>query len=411
MLHRPLFFFGHLSRPSARAASLAVLALVAACHGGEPAQSAAELAPTPIWRFEGEVKLPNGAAWSYSTLVVPDPADPGKYLGSIDIPRQALSGAALQQIRFQAKERIEFELALPGNPHWIGNYNADGTLACEFSQGDNELPCAMREVLARTQQPPVPRQRPQTPHPPFPYASSDVSFQDASSQRAVTGTLSLPEKDAPYPALLLVGDLAVRDRDGTRAGHKPLLVLADRLTRAGIAVLRADPETDATDTDASASAWASELHAGVAFLKQRPDIQARSIGLLAMGSGARAAAAVAAGQDAHVLVLLAPHEDEGGAWASLPATFASVACPSLVLEGALDPQSKGPAFWRGSFVKTAVSVESLPGLNRYLQSANTGADWELDSIEETLAPAALERVSRWLTATLPAPGEAALSAP
>jgi len=134
MIHRSAFS-GHLSGRGSRAASLAVLALCTACHS-EPAQSAADLAPTPFWRFEGEVKLPNGAAWSYSTVFTTNPVDPGQYLGTIDIPQQALSAASLQQIRFQARERIEFGLALPGNPHWIGNYNADGTHACAISQGD-----------------------------------------------------------------------------------------------------------------------------------------------------------------------------------------------------------------------------------------------------------------------------------
>ncbi|HVZ34049.1 MAG TPA: hypothetical protein VG963_16600, partial [Polyangiaceae bacterium] len=170
----------------------------------------------------------------------------------------------------------------------------------------------------------------------------------------------------------------------------------DRLTRAGMAVLRADPGMVGGDTDASAAAITSQLRASVAFLKQRPDIQARSVGLLAMGSGARAAALVAASSDASFLVFLGPLLENG----SLPAPFAGVTCNTLVLEGALARESKGVAFWRRAFAKSSASIESLPGLNRYLQTAETGADWELDSIEETLAPAALERVSRWLTATL-----------
>lgn len=55
-------------------------------------------------------------------------------------------------------------------------------------------------IAAASAAPPVAKdKRPQTPHPPFPYASSEVRFEDADAHRTVVGTLSLPEKDAPYP--------------------------------------------------------------------------------------------------------------------------------------------------------------------------------------------------------------------
>ena len=45
-------------------------------------------------------------------------------------------------------------------------------------------------------------------------------------------------------------------------------------------------------------------------------------------------------------------------------------------------------------------VEQLPGLNHLFQTAKTGAPGEYAQIEETISPAALNRMSAWILKTV-----------
>ncbi|MCD7962426.1 MAG: alpha/beta hydrolase [Rikenellaceae bacterium] len=82
--------------------------------------------------------------------------------------------------------------------------------------------------------------RPQTPQPPFPYESKEITFSNTEQDFDLAGTLTLPAGDGPFTAVILVSGSGPQDRDETISGHKPFLVIADHLTRNGIAVLRYD---------------------------------------------------------------------------------------------------------------------------------------------------------------------------
>jgi hypothetical protein len=129
------------------------LVLPAAMWGGackpEPARAPLALVRDRIAIVEGSIRLDDGRDFAYRAVLAPDPAAPGQYLGTIDIPMQALSGASLDWAWFEPGESIEFTLALPGTPRWTGRYAADGSIACEFRQAALWLPCAMRDVSAQ----------------------------------------------------------------------------------------------------------------------------------------------------------------------------------------------------------------------------------------------------------------------
>jgi hypothetical protein len=129
------------------------LVLPAAMWGGacrpEPARAPMASVPDRIAIVEGSIRLDNGKDLAYRAVLAPDPAAPGQYLGTIDIPMQALAGASLDWAWFEPGERIEFTLALPGTPRWTGRYDADGSIVCEFRQAALWLPCAMRDVSAQ----------------------------------------------------------------------------------------------------------------------------------------------------------------------------------------------------------------------------------------------------------------------
>ena len=82
--------------------------------------------------------------------------------------------------------------------------------------------------------------RPQTPVPPFPYREEEVSFASPGAGVTLAGTLTLPKGGGPFPAAVLIAGSGPQDRDEAVANHRPFLLMADALTRKGIAVLRYD---------------------------------------------------------------------------------------------------------------------------------------------------------------------------
>lgn len=83
--------------------------------------------------------------------------------------------------------------------------------------------------------------RPQMPHPPYPYVSEDVMVWTRTNA-LMGGTLVMPDgfERGKTPVVLLLTGSGSQDRDETLLGHKPFLVIADHLARNGIASLRLD---------------------------------------------------------------------------------------------------------------------------------------------------------------------------
>jgi pimeloyl-ACP methyl ester carboxylesterase len=108
--------------------------------------------------------------------------------------------------------------------------------------------------------------------------------------------------------VLLVADFTperVTDRDGKQAGHRPLLVLADALTRRGIATLRFDARRSPLEA-LTYEARAADVLAAYKYLQARPGIDGKKTGLLGWGAGGNVASMVAAGQpDVAFLTLMA----------------------------------------------------------------------------------------------------------
>ncbi len=297
-------------RPLKSSACAAALGLLAACAPSGSAQGPADVRPAPIYRFEGDVQLRNGAAFHYLAILVRDPGAPGGYLGTIDIPKQALAGAALEAVAFEPGAGVEFALNAAGHPRWSGAYDTDGTLVCEFRQSDVRLPCSMREVKDVRPGRAEPPQREQTPLPPFPYTSEEARYVNPTLHVQLSGTLTLPAGAGPHPALIVIGDRGMQDRDCSFAGHRPWLVLADYLARAGIAVLRVDPRGAGGGVPSTRGfdgvALESDVESGLALLRNRPEVDAHRLGLLAHGYAGSVAIGLSNRPGVAFIVLLAP---------------------------------------------------------------------------------------------------------
>jgi uncharacterized protein len=141
--------------------------------------------------------------------------------------------------------------------------------------------------------------RAQDPKPPFPYSSENVSltYPEAPGVK-LDGTFTRPKTEGPVPAVLLLSSAGPQDRDETMAGHKPFLVLADYLTRHGIAVLRMDDrgtgQSEGDYAKATTRDFAMDASASFNYLTKRHDVDVKRLGLIGHGEGAIAAAMVAA---------------------------------------------------------------------------------------------------------------------
>ena len=139
--------------------------------------------------------------------------------------------------------------------------------------------------------------RPQEPKPPFPYTSEDVTFANDKFNIKLAGTLTVPSRTGPFPAVILITGSGTQNRDEELMGHKPFLVIADYLSRNGIAVLRYDDrgagKSQGTQLNATSADMATDAEAAFNFLKNNPKINHKATGLLGHSEGGLIAPIVA----------------------------------------------------------------------------------------------------------------------
>jgi pimeloyl-ACP methyl ester carboxylesterase len=152
--------------------------------------------------------------------------------------------------------------------------------------------------------------RPQNPVKPYPYREEEITFPNGKAKISLAGTLTLPRGPGPFPAAILLSGSGPHDRDESIVGHRPFLVLADHLTRKGIAVLRFDKRGIGKSTGdyatATAEDFAGDADSALAYLKTRKEIDPKKTGLIGHGEGGMIAPMVAAhSSDVPWIVLLA----------------------------------------------------------------------------------------------------------
>lgn len=212
---------------------------------------------------------------------------------TVDSPAQKATG--LKATSTLAGDKLTVTLTAPA-ASFEGVTAPDGkSIVGQWLQGGMRLPLK----LERTPQAVVAPARPQTPKPPFPYRAEEVSYKNPTSGLTLAGTLTLPEGPGPFPVALLITGSGQQDRDETILDHKPFLVLADALTRRGVAVLRVDDRgvggSQAGDlTKATSWDFVTDVAAGVAYLRGRQDIDPNRVGLIGHSEGGVIAPLVAA---------------------------------------------------------------------------------------------------------------------
>jgi pimeloyl-ACP methyl ester carboxylesterase len=406
------------------------------------------------------------------------------YTATLDSPDQGAMGLAIDAVHV-AGDSLMFEMnALQAN--FAGRLSTTGdTLTGAWRQGGITLPVSFARGAIE-----APR-RTQEVWPPYPYDTLEVSVPNRRAPGVtLAGTLTEPKGKGPFPAVALITGSGPEDRDETIFGHRPFRVLADHLTRQGIAVLRLDDRGVGRSTGSfggvTSEDFATDALASVEFLRARKEIG--KIGLIGHSEGGLIAPMVAnRTRDVAFVVLMAgpsirgdsllmlqstllrrqmgmsdeelTREREvsrklyaamkkgdstavahatrelvdlqiGGAGASgavSPDTIAAAAmrqiwspwmrffvaydpapaltrlkCPVLALNGSKDlqvPPKENLAGMRTALAGNQdATVRELPNLNHLFQTAETGAVTEYSSIEETMAPVALDTISKWIVA-------------
>ena len=145
--------------------------------------------------------------------------------------------------------------------------------------------------------------RPQEPQKPYPYHSEEVQFTSRDGETTLHGTLTRPSAEGRYPAVVLVTGSGTQNRDEELMEHKPFLLLADRLTRAGFAVLRYDdrgynatPEELARLQGSTTDHLTLDALGAHDFLRRQPMINAQLVGIAGHSEGGTIAFLAAAAE-------------------------------------------------------------------------------------------------------------------
>lgn len=216
--------------------------------------------------------------------------DSGALGATMDSPDQGAFGIAAGPVTIDGRAiRVEVPVA-------AGHY--EGTIADDGQQIDgtwHQGGASLSLVLEPSED--SGPNRPQEPEEPYPYEATDVRFESAAPGVTLAGTLTVPPGNGRHPAAVLVSGSGPQDRDETVFGHRPFLVLADHLTRIGIAVLRYDDRGVGQSTGNIATAttqdFADDAEGAVRYLATLPAIDPEAIGIIGHSEGAIVAPIVA----------------------------------------------------------------------------------------------------------------------
>lgn len=231
-------------------------------------------------------------------------AQDGRLSATLDSPDQGATGIPVNEVTFADSVLKMASATVRGE--YEGKLSADGTkLSGEWHQGGMTFPLELIKGRAPERKP-----KPQEPQPPLPYESVDVRFRNAGANIELAGTLTLPRGAARVAAVVLISGSGAQDRDESLLGHKPFLVLADHLTRNGIAVLRYDDrgagQSGGSFAMATSLDFMTDALAAVTYLASRQEIDAAKIGLIGHSEGGMVAPLAATrSDDVAFIVLLA----------------------------------------------------------------------------------------------------------
>ena len=204
------------------------------------------------------------------------------YSATLDVPAQGAFDIPVDETFFQ-DNRLGMTMSAMG-ASYSGTLKGN-VIEGEFSQHGMAFPLNLEKGEKEAQQ----MARPQDPQPPFNYHIEEVTFVNEKEGNTLAGTLTIPEGDGPFPAMVLVSGSGQQNRDEELMNHRPFGVIADYCARHGIAVLRYDDRgiggSDGEVYNATSMDFSYDAEAAFDFLRSHNHIDASRVGILGHSEG------------------------------------------------------------------------------------------------------------------------------
>ena len=239
-------------------------------------------------QWQGPLKVPGGTLTLSITIV---PLSNGTYYAALDVPQQRISRmpveVALKDDNLvlsieQAGSHFEGKVLAGGNK-FVGTWQQPG-LKTDLTLERGTAPAAAQATKKLRLTPP--------------YRESEVTFYNSVAKVKLSGTLTIPSGEGPFAAVALVSDSGPQDRESDLQGYHLFGILADYLTRHGVAVLRFDDrgvgKSGGDFSRATTADFVTDARAALAFLRDQALIAPQQVGLLGHGEGGNVALLAAA---------------------------------------------------------------------------------------------------------------------
>lgn len=209
----------------------------------------------------------------------------GALTATLDVPSQKVNSLAFSGAELRQDSLILLSDFL--GARYAGRLSADGQqLTGRWKQNGEQWPLVLQRGLPVAPAPPA---RPQDPVAPLPYREQQVRFKNPNGGPELAGTLTIPSNKGPFPAVVLVSGSGPQDRDESILGHHPFRVLADYLTRRGIAVLRYDDrgvgQSGGMFATATTADFLADAQAALVFLRTQTGVQPKRVGMIGHSEG------------------------------------------------------------------------------------------------------------------------------
>lgn len=185
-----------------------------------------------------------------------------------------------------------------------GKYLSEDSVCGIFKQNGAELPLCLKRGENK-----MVVNRPQTPKD-IDYVCEELSFRVKDVDYEFKGSLTYPKKGKNFPCVILVSGSGLQDRNEEIMQHKPFEVIADYLTRNGIAVFRYDDRGWGTQdmelVNGTTLDFADDAEAAFQLLKSHKKIDPKRIGFAGHSEGGVIAPIVASrNKDVAFVIMLA----------------------------------------------------------------------------------------------------------
>lgn len=267
--------------------------------------AAVMMAAPPAYAEDARGYWSGSIANSLTVILQIEQAADGSVQGTLAAPQQGMSSKVDNLV--VKDEHVSFELLALKAGYKANWSKTEQAWSGTWSQGGQTVPLVLKRTDAKALKPRRPQEEAIAARPPA-YDSIEVSFQNDAAQINLAGTFTVPRRKAPFPAVVLVHGSGPLDRDEVVMDHKLFLVLADHLTRQGIAVLRYDKrgigKSSGVYDGATTIDFASDAEAAVRFLRGRPEVARDHIGIVGHSEGGLIAPMVASRDPALGFIVL-----------------------------------------------------------------------------------------------------------